>query len=295
MPVALGALSALENVADVSGYGGEQALKRVVDDYWQVAEAGRKSQTMTEILTAAARPSVIRAVGEFISGRKGRKGRPGSQGFGPLVHDFGLWCAQVTSAVPVRVPPALFPEEVDARYRMGREHIFWRPDWLNWAAAIYRAGCRRPEFYHALPAPVAFYFWAALMLTALRAHPEWLGCRLFLANRMASLRVVHSGLWFLLLDRNRTTAEELRDGPTRIVGNLLDYLGAAAGQTRWAQTLGKCRRPGCTNWFDARDLRYGYCGACRKLGVRVRSERYHNSPGYRKRRRAPGPTQRGRP
>jgi len=254
-PAAPEALAALAKMAHVAGWRG-QALRQVSDAYWEGSASGRASNLNQLLGTSAERPGIEEAACDFV------------KGFGPLVRCFGQWCAEAQStAFAERYASHFFGETVDLMQRAGREHLLWSPDWVRWADAIYRAGQKSPHQSKPAPAPLTFYLWAALMLTALREHPEWPGCHLFFTNRLASMRLV-SGVGWTAPMLAKFSPEEIRRAAIVVDGSLLDYLGAAAGCHDWGVSMGTCAN--CSALFDARDGRRRYCQDCSNKRTRDR-------------------------
>jgi hypothetical protein len=120
------------------------------------------------------------------------------------------------------------------------------------------------------------------MLTALRDHPEWQGSRLFLANRLASLRLVLGEGW----PRSKEDKDKKRV-PVWTVGELLDYLARSAAFRWWPLPARKAELRGdhiicalCHQPFPRYDRRRVYCGDCRnqlhfeRLAAAIRSQRH---------------------
>ncbi len=243
------ALLALHHV--VRSAGGAGRLEWAAGRYYALRrpEKGRSARTssLAELcFLAVQRPEVQSEVVAFVSD------------YGELVRDFGLWCgATEERGLAVAGPAAgLHP----LRSRLGNERFLWPDAWRRWAT---KAASAQPSFMaHRVPPPVAFYVWAALMLAAVHDHPEWPGSQLFVANRLASLRLV--------LDEG----EEGKPTVAGPVGELLDYLGSAAafGVFRMA-TCVNCSQP-----FPWRDRKRRYCDACstRKIRGAVQQRRFRD-------------------
>jgi len=194
--------------------------------------------------------------------------------YGPLVADFGEWLAAGERARVGRGHPAVEPLWQSPLARLGADVRLWPEEWRRWANSIHAklSPLREPPFL--VPAPVAFYLWGAFMLTALRRHPEWPGCQLFLAGRLSSMRLLPDGL----LLRGANTAEQ--DRPTaRLWGELLDYLAFAAACPRLADAplgLRVCANPECEKPFVTRHRGRRYCPECSnsRVHARMASRRY---------------------
>ena len=126
--------------------------------------------------------------------------------YGPLVADFGEWLAAGERARVGRGHPAVEPLWQSPLARLGADVRLWPEEWRRWANNIHAklSPLREPPFL--VPAPVAFYLWGSFMLTALRRHPEWPGCQLFLASRLASMRLLPESL----LPRDLTPTAQCR-------------------------------------------------------------------------------------
>jgi hypothetical protein len=249
------ALAALAKLTHIAGWRGP-ALRQVADAYWEASGSGRASNLKQLLTTSSERPGVEEAARDFV------------KGFGPLVRCFGQWCVEAQSTLfAERYASRWLGEAVDLMQRIGREHLLWSPDWTQWAEAVYRAGQKRPHLSKPLPAPLTFHIWAALMLSALREHPEWPGCHLFFTNRLAAMRLV-SGVGWSTHMLAEFTPQELRRAAVVVDGSLLDYLGAAAGCHSWGVNMGTCAN--CSALFDARDGRRHYCQDCSNKQTRDR-------------------------
>ncbi len=198
--------------------------------------------------------------------------------YGPLILDFGTWCADTEYGAFVSRHPASAYGYGSILQSLGNERFLWPREWRRWATGVYSAVERHLEPRPRVPAPVAFYVWAACMLTALHQHPEWLGCQLFLANRLASLRLVFDEHWLPEI----TDHLKPHQGPrlaARLDGDLLDYLAVAAARKRRpgvVHRVGRCENCGLP--FSADDGRRWYCPACSKLNASgaIRSQRYRD-------------------
>ncbi len=217
-------------------------------------------------LEVAERKPVQECVADFVAA------------FGPLILDFGAWCVDAEYGAFVSRHPASALDLSSSLLQLGYERFMWPTQWRKWATTCYeRATCVLPV--RPVAAPVAFYVWAAHMLTALREHPEWPGCQLFLANRLASLRLVADATWFPELAA-RLRPRQGRRLAARLYGELLDYLALAAA--RWGPasathpSVVPCENCGVS--FVTTDGRRSYCDACsnRKTRNRVGQRRYRS-------------------
>lgn len=214
-------------------------------------------------LTAAKHPSVVREAVDFVSK------------YGDLVHDFGQWCADSGCAGDTGNWLSL-PE---AR----NERLLWQQGWRRWAVGVYER-FQQLQRDRPVPAPIAFYIWAALMLTGLSDHPEWPSSRLFLANRLASLRLVQ--FWNPSYanrreqaDRTRADGEQVDPREERIrlftAGELLDYLALSAAFRVWPVIETRC--PACAMPFSVEDKRRRYCSdECRAAAPALWARKYRD-------------------
>lgn len=263
-PYARDILGALASVADGAGYGSAAAMEPVVKDYFGswlecrgltaggVVFSPSRSQAQRLVALESASGKCRERVGWFVSR------------YGELVRDFGSWCARVGGQRW---------EHPNLSYT-GHEARWWG-EWARWALAWERRRARAKVSPEAAPiaAPVSFYLWAAVMLTALRRHPEWPGCQVFLANRAAGLRLHCGGQWLVALLYARKgvgQAEEVGPRGVAMYGDLLDYLGAAAGVRGWQDRARPCANPDCGALFVAGDRRRRYCADCSNPRTRAR-------------------------
>jgi len=197
--------------------------------------------------------------------------------YGPLILDFGVWCHDSAYGAFVSRHWATASDPSSWLLFLGSERFLWPPSWRKWATAVYTTLGRRVVPPKTVPPPVGFYVWAAYMLTALTDHPEWPGCQLFLANRLASLRLVPM-TWFPEL-AEYTKPHQGRRVSARLYGELLDYLALAAARQRGpiiAETVILCEN--CGNAFTTEDGRRRYCDSCSSRQVRdaARARRYRD-------------------
>ncbi len=99
------------------------------------------------------------------------------------------------------------------------------------------------------------------MLTALRRHPEWPGCSLFLAARLASMRLLPDSIVL----PGRARSEPGQSPMMRLWGELLDYLALAAAYPQHGDAplrLQVCANRDCEENFTTTDRRRRYCAAC---------------------------------
>ncbi|MBN1458754.1 MAG: hypothetical protein JXA57_04405 [Armatimonadetes bacterium] len=196
--------------------------------------------------------------------------------YGPLILDFGTWCNETGYGYRARRDPALEGHYTTPLRFLANERYMWPKRWRRWAIDASLDALARGEPPAAVAPPVGFYVWAAYMLTALREHPEWAGCRIFLANRLASLRLVSDGDWNPALV-NHYPSREGRRLAARLHGELLDYLALGAvyhGGQRSIDKIVPCAR--CLTPFPSDDGRRRYCDSCSKPKYRraVRAQRY---------------------
>jgi len=181
--------------------------------------------------------------------------------WGPLVVDFGGWLAAGERAGVGRGHPFLEPLWGSPLARLGADALLWPQDWRRWAASIHSKLSARRDPPFLVPAPVGFYLWAAYLLTALRRHPEWPGCQLFLASRLASMRLLPESF----LPRDLTTAPQGRPPTARLWGELLEYLALAAAYPRQDDAsldLRVCANPECGEAFATTHRGRRYCPKC---------------------------------
>jgi hypothetical protein len=195
--------------------------------------------------------------------------------YGPLILDFGVWCYDDSYGAFVSRHWASALDLHSALRFLGSERHLWPARWTKWATTAYRTAGRQIEPPRTVPPPVGFYVWAAYMLTALSDHPEWLGCQLFLANRLASLHLAPM-TWFPELSE-RTAPPRGPRVSARLYGELLDYLALAAAYQRGpsiAEAVAPCGN--CGVLFSTSDRRRNYCDSCSKTKIRdaARARRY---------------------
>jgi hypothetical protein len=189
--------------------------------------------------------------------------------YGDLIRDFGRWSADTEYGGYV-ASGSMFPEDSPLPL-LGNERFLWPRHWRRWAVGVHER-FKVLDRGEIVPSPVAFYVWAALMLTALHEHPEWPGCQLFLANRLASLRFVCGADW----PRRKKTAQERI--PVWAVGELLDYLALSAAFGPWPVPARKgeaVRCSSCGHPFKPKHGRERYCSeVCRKDANAARARRW---------------------
>ena len=196
--------------------------------------------------------------------------------FGPLILDFGAWCSETEYGAFVARHPASAGDVHSYLLQLGHERFMWPRQWRRWATECYAHSARISPIAK-VPAPVGFYVWAAYMLLALQEHPEWPGCQLFLADRLASLRLVMDATWFPEL-AEWTGPHQGRRLSARLYGELLDHLALAAAYRSSPATVKGPRPAPCENCqvsFLTSDRRRRYCDACS-------SRRTRNRVGQRK-------------
>jgi len=197
--------------------------------------------------------------------------------FGPLILDFGAWCSDTEYGAFVSRHPGSAPRLSSYLLQLGHERFLWPKGWRKWATECYEfSGTVQPV--HPVPAPVGFYVWAAYLLTALCEHPEWPGCQLFLANRLASLRLASDAIWFPELAQ-WTKPHQGRRLSARLCGELLDYLALFAAYRSVSVAGANLRAimcPSCDTTFTTSDGRRRYCNRCsnRQTYNRVAQKRY---------------------
>jgi hypothetical protein len=201
--------------------------------------------------------------------------------YGPLVTDFGEWLTAGAHLRVARGHPAVEPLWQSPLARIGADIQLWPEEWQRWATSIHIKLAPRRDPPLLAPAPAGFYLWGAAMLTALHQHPEWPGCQLFLASRLASLRLLPDDL---LLRSAKTEPTPL--ATTRLWGNLLDYLALAATTPRMTDDpmgLRFCARPECGESFIAMHRGRRYCDQCSNSRVHalMASRRYRRKKAAR--------------
>lgn len=251
-------LNALAELARAAGYGRPQAMAEVGEDYFRTWLEKQSASAGEASYRPSRRQSQARVALQVASERCAPRVREFVSRYGELVRDFAGWCARVQGQ-PWEHP--------DLAYS-GHEARWWG-EWATWA----QGWGRRAEGPLDLAAPVAFYLWAAVMLTALRRHPEWPGCQVFLANRIAGLRLGCGGqlrsLWLDATGKGRRP-ERVGKANVFVYGDLLDYLGAAAGARGWEDRARVCANPECRAVFVSGDGRRRYCEGCANKQVRDR-------------------------
>jgi len=208
-------------------------------------------------LKAAEKEPVQRAAAAFVDR------------FGPLILDFGAWCFDTEYGAFPRLHPASALSTTSCLVQLGHERFLWPRGWRQWATKSYQ------HVMHIwptrmVPPPVGFYVWAAYMHTALSEHPEWPGCQLFLANRLASLRLVSDEAWFPSLMES-TKRRQGRRLSARLYGELLDYLALAAAYRSSSGRAKDQRMVICKNCraaFLIDDGRRSLCGDCSNAKIR---------------------------
>jgi hypothetical protein len=201
--------------------------------------------------------------------------------FGPLVVDFGAWLAAGERAQVGRGHPAVEPLWGSPLAWLGADALLWPEEWRRWADSIHSRLSPRLDPPVLIPAPLGFYLWAAYMLTALRRHPEWPGCSLFLAARLASMRLLPHR--FLL--PGRVQSEPDKSPTVRLWGELLDYLALAAAFPQYRDSPlypQVCTNPDCGESFVTTDRRRRYCAKCSKPRVHavMASRRYREKKAH---------------
>ena len=239
-------------------------------------EAAERSSGEDELavfcLEVAEKESVQEIAAEFVNK------------YGPLILDFGAWCHDTEYGSFASRHPATALDYAAPVRLLANERFIWPRRWRRWATELFVTAGRFVEPPPKVPPPVGFYVWAAYMLTALRDHPEWRGCQLFLANRLASLRLVSDVTWFPALAKHFTSHQGRRLA-ARLHGELLDYLALAAAYRSGPRSIERivlCQR--CGVLFPAADGRRRYCDSCSKPKVRnaVRAQRYRDRKGNQK-------------
>jgi hypothetical protein len=240
-------LSELHGVVAAAGASG--GLKWAMEQYHAVERSeGQHSARACELadfcLQAAERPVVVKEVTGFV------------EKYGDLIRDFGHWCAD-TEYGGGAAGRSLYPKGSPLPL-LGNERFLWPRPWRRWATEVYarvtRLGRAQP-----VPPPVGFYVWAALMLTALRKHPEWPGSRLFLANRLASMRLVFGEGW-----PPKKDSEHKGRIRAWVIGELLDYLALSAAFGWSMPQVDSVRCALCSTMFLTPDGRRRYCDPCRE-------------------------------
>jgi len=196
--------------------------------------------------------------------------------YGPLILDFGLWCHETGYGFLASRDPVSEGDYRGLLRFLANERYMWPRRWRRWAVEASLDALRQALAPPAVAPPVGFYVWSAYMLTALRDHPEWLGCRLFLANRLASLRLVSDADWFPELLQHYPSREGRRLA-ARLHGELLDYLALGAAYRSGPRSIERmvpCAR--CRTLFPTDDGRRRYCDSCSKPKFRraVRARRH---------------------
>ncbi len=252
----------------------DTTLKRQVQTYsdWHVGRetaqgiagylAGWTEQAREERKRQAGHPE---PVGFFFQPQRAERSAEGVRQFvcrwGPLVVDFGAWLAAGERVRLGRGHPNLEPLWGSPLARLGADARLWPAQWLRWAHDIHTKLSARRDPPLLVPAPVGFYLWAASMLTALQRHPEWPGCQLFLASRLAAMRLLPDSL----LPREPDPSP--RGGPpaARLWGELLDCLALAAAYPQHSDTpieLRVCAYPECGETFATAHRGRRYCPKC---------------------------------
>ena len=219
--------------------------------------------------------------------------------YGPLIVDFGGWCCDAGHGPPSYVvatgerPASLYDH-------LGEERLIWPRKWRLWGRGIRTAFEAEYPVWPWVPAPVGFYVWGAYIITALRDNPSELASQVFLANRLASLRLaseptapVHPVTTIEVRRPDGTIAEVISLGPPEeqgpprtppvyLFGELLDYLALAVAyrsnvqQLRGEQRAVVCES--CGETLRTSDGRRRYCDYCSKPNIRdaVRQQRRRN-------------------
>jgi hypothetical protein len=195
--------------------------------------------------------------------------------WGPLVVDFAGWLIATERSRVDRGHPLVEPLWLSPLARLGAEGLLWPSEWRRWVTSIRDRLSARHDPPLLTPVPVAFYLWAAAMLTALHRHPEWPGCQLFLANRLASMRLLPEGL----LAAELTDEERARPQTAWLWGELLDYLALAATSLQRDEPYlhwRRCANPECDATFSTAHRGRRYCDACSgpKVHAVMASRRY---------------------
>lgn len=266
-------LAALTQLATVDG-AEDTMLERQVQIYWDWHSGREAAPGVVGLLarsTIAAREQRTRQAGHpdpagfFLQRHRAERAaepvRKFAAKWGPLVVDFAEWLFASERVRVGRGHPEIEPLWTSPLARLGADAKLWPQEWSRWAASIYTrlSPHRDPPFL--VPAPVAFYLWAAYLLTALRRHPEWPGCQLFLASRLASMRLLPDSF----LVRDPTPVEQAQPPTARLWGELLDYLAlAAAFPRREDASLGlrTCANPECDASFTTLHRGRRYCAKC---------------------------------
>ncbi len=244
-------------------------------------------------LRVAHAPTVQEAARRFVSE------------FGPLVADFSGWCCTTDIA------SSLFATKLHGLKRfdslllisLGLERSMWPRKWRLWARGIRTAFESLFPVQPWVPLPVAFYVWAGYMFILLTEKPDGGPSRLFLANRLASLRLAidpaaspppvaalrarrASGL----LDASALpTAPDQGEAPAPyrtpspfLFGDLLDYLALSVIYGPKLRAVLESGAPvicaNCDRPFATFDGRRRYCDSCQQLGLSdaVRAKRYRD-------------------
>lgn len=289
-PVHQNAEQILDALADLARAAGadDTVLERQVQIYGDWHSGRETAQGIVRHLataTARAREERQRQAGHpnpagfFLQPQRAEQAAEGVRKFvatyGPLVADFGEWLAAGERARVGRGHPAVEPLWQSPLARLGADVRLWPEEWRRWANSIHTKLSPRRDPPFLVPAPVGFYLWGASMLIALRRHPEWPGCQLFLAGRLSSMRLLPDGL----LLRGVTTAEQDHLPTARLWGELLDYLALAAAYARQPDAplgLRVCANPECGKAFVTMHRGRRYCRKCSNSRVHavMASRRY---------------------
>ncbi|MFB3881005.1 MAG: hypothetical protein ACE149_07060 [Armatimonadota bacterium] len=272
-PIAREALAGLHDVVKAAGGEDESTLSWAAREYWRQGRIHSwaplyhpddlhavRTQPLGRYCSRAAESSEVQsAVAAFVSQ------------FGCLVQDLPVWRRR--SSLGEELSQSISPPHPDAP---GREDVLWPKRWYVWMNQILKTAQAhrvRPE----MPAPVAFYVWAAHMLTALRLHPGWGGCRAFFGRRLGNLRLASTTLLDVRFGENvRALTAPIR---VLVFGELLDYLAFAALRGPRRLALADAREVSCANCalpFWSEDHRRRYCDFCAKPKMRdaARARRY---------------------
>lgn len=266
-------LTALADLAKADG-ADDTMLERQVQTYSDWHSGRETAQAIASLLARStdwARAARERQAGHpdparfFLQRQRTERAAEGVRKFvatwGPLVVDFAGWLAAGERAGVGRGHPFLEPLWGSPLARLGADALLWPQDWRRWAASIHSKLSARRDPPFLVPAPVGFYLWAAYLLTALRRHAEWPGCQLFLASRLASMRLLPE----TFLPRELTTAARGRAPTARLWGELLEYLALAAAYARQdgaSLDLRVCANPECGETFATTHRGRRYCPKC---------------------------------
>jgi len=283
------ALLSLRRIAEQAEGLHEGRLRWIVHHYWNVERRDYRSARTVMVnqqlsvksryalaefcLRMAQREPVRNAAVQFV------------KTFGPLILDFGAWCCDTEYGAFATRYPSMAADMTSPLRLLGDERFLWPPKWWKWATRLYGTTGRFREPPVRVPPPIGFYVWASYMMTALREHPDWPGCQLFLANRLAAIRLTPEDAWF---PEFMARIESYRRGQlsARLYGELLDYLALAAAYQRWPTIIGRVALvcPNCGGTFVSSDGRRRYCDSCSKPKVRnaVRAQRYRDRKGNQK-------------